>query len=213
METYSVNIISKTIEEARALQAMDLDLKYRAARRTAPARFVTPGILNSDQLDALLAAGYKVDVVADMTQVAKQRRLEISKVNRFADAQSVRDFDTRNVMGYMTTAEIDSAMHDYSRHLNAIIQILEEAGFLYGLKPSDKGMLASRIYGENSLIVTEALYQGYAWAYRRVFSHASIWRRRPRQLAAVPAYLGMSYLYKKSNRFWWAASNMACSKW
>jgi len=57
--------------------------------------------------------------------------------------------------------EIDTAMQDYTRHLHSIIQVLEEAGFLYGMKPSDKGLLASRIYGENSLILSEALYQGW----------------------------------------------------
>ncbi len=57
--------------------------------------------------------------------------------------------------------DIDAAMHDYTRHLHSIIQVLEEAGFLYGMKPSDKGMLASRIYGENSLVLSEALYQGW----------------------------------------------------
>jgi ATP-dependent RNA helicase HelY len=57
--------------------------------------------------------------------------------------------------------EIDAAMNDYTRHLHSIIQVLEEAGFLYGMKPSDKGLLASRIYGENSLILSEALYQGW----------------------------------------------------
>jgi ATP-dependent RNA helicase HelY len=57
--------------------------------------------------------------------------------------------------------DIDAAMHDYTRHLHSIIQVLEEAGFLYGMKPSDKGLLASRIYGENSLILSEALYQGW----------------------------------------------------
>jgi hypothetical protein len=46
------------------------------------------------------------------------------------------------------------------------------------------------------------LEEGYAWAYRRVFSHRSIWRRRPAQWGAVLQYLGMSYLYKKSNRLW-----------
>ncbi len=46
------------------------------------------------------------------------------------------------------------------------------------------------------------LYRGYAWAYSRVFSHRSIWRRRPARLSAVLPYLGMSYLYKKSNRLW-----------
>jgi hypothetical protein len=48
----------------------------------------------------------------------------------------------------------------------------------------------------------DELEQGYAWIYQRLFSHASIWRRRPEDVRAVPAYLAMSYLYKRSNRFW-----------
>jgi radical SAM superfamily enzyme YgiQ (UPF0313 family) len=48
----------------------------------------------------------------------------------------------------------------------------------------------------------EELEQGYAWMYRRLFSHASIWRRRPEDWRAAPAYLAMSYLYKRSNRLW-----------
>jgi radical SAM superfamily enzyme YgiQ (UPF0313 family) len=48
----------------------------------------------------------------------------------------------------------------------------------------------------------EELEQGYAWIYERLFSHASIWRRRPADWHAVPPYLAMSYLYKRSNRFW-----------
>ncbi|MEX0713637.1 MAG: radical SAM protein [Pirellulales bacterium] len=48
----------------------------------------------------------------------------------------------------------------------------------------------------------EELAEGYAWCYRRLFSHRSIWRRRPCDFRAVPAYLAMSYLYKRSNLFW-----------
>jgi radical SAM superfamily enzyme YgiQ (UPF0313 family) len=48
----------------------------------------------------------------------------------------------------------------------------------------------------------EELENGYAWAYRTLFSHRSIWRRRPTQASAVLPYLAMCYLYKKSNRFW-----------
>ena len=53
----------------------------------------------------------------------------------------------------------------------------------------------------------EELEQGYAWIYQRLFSHASIWRRRPtvstwKDWQAIPLYLAMSYLYKRSNRFW-----------
>jgi radical SAM superfamily enzyme YgiQ (UPF0313 family) len=46
------------------------------------------------------------------------------------------------------------------------------------------------------------LADGYAWCYERLFSHASIWHRRPRDPRAVLPYLAMSYLYKRSNRMW-----------
>ena len=48
----------------------------------------------------------------------------------------------------------------------------------------------------------EELEHGYAWIYQRLFSHASIWRRHPADWRAVPPYLLMSYLHKRSNRFW-----------
>ena len=48
----------------------------------------------------------------------------------------------------------------------------------------------------------EELEQGYAWIYERLFSHASIWRRRPEDWRAATPYWAMSYLYKRSNRFW-----------
>src|SRR3984885_3319829 len=46
------------------------------------------------------------------------------------------------------------------------------------------------------------LAEGYAWLYRRLFSHASIWKRRPVQASATLPYLGMSYLYKRANWLW-----------
>jgi hypothetical protein len=48
----------------------------------------------------------------------------------------------------------------------------------------------------------EELEQGYSWIYERLFSHASIWRRRPEDWRAAAPYLAMSYLYKRSNRYW-----------
>jgi radical SAM superfamily enzyme YgiQ (UPF0313 family) len=51
-------------------------------------------------------------------------------------------------------------------------------------------------------LTPEGLAEGYAWCYERLFSHGSIWRRRPADWRAVPPYLAMSYLYKRSNRLW-----------
>src|SRR6202162_1652768 len=51
-------------------------------------------------------------------------------------------------------------------------------------------------------MTAEELEHGYAWIYQRLFSHTSIWQRRQEQWQAIPLYLAMSYLYKRSNRFW-----------
>lgn len=48
----------------------------------------------------------------------------------------------------------------------------------------------------------EELLLGYDWIYRRLFSHGSIWRRRPDGAASVLTYLAGCYLYKRSNRLW-----------
>jgi len=48
----------------------------------------------------------------------------------------------------------------------------------------------------------EQLTDGYAQCYRRLFSHRSIWCRRPSGVRAVLPYLAMSYLYKRSNWLW-----------
>ncbi len=48
----------------------------------------------------------------------------------------------------------------------------------------------------------EELAEGYAWLYRRLFSPASIWARRPEDARAVLPYLASSVLYKKTNRLW-----------
>jgi radical SAM superfamily enzyme YgiQ (UPF0313 family) len=51
-------------------------------------------------------------------------------------------------------------------------------------------------------MTAEQLQEGYGWCYHRLFSHGSIWRRRPHDPRAVAPSLAMSYLYKRSNLFW-----------
>jgi radical SAM superfamily enzyme YgiQ (UPF0313 family) len=61
----------------------------------------------------------------------------------------------------------------------------------------------------------EELEEGYAWLYARIFSHGSIWRRRPEDPAAVLPYLAMSYLYKRTNHVWprVIAANLTHAVW
>ncbi len=52
------------------------------------------------------------------------------------------------------------------------------------------------------LMSAEALEEGYGWCYQRLFSHRSVWQRRPHDVKAIAPYLAMSYLYKRSNWLW-----------
>ena len=45
--------------------------------------------------------------------------------------------------------------------MHALRGVLAELGFLEGAIPTEKGLLASRIYGENSLIITQAIADGW----------------------------------------------------
>jgi radical SAM superfamily enzyme YgiQ (UPF0313 family) len=51
-------------------------------------------------------------------------------------------------------------------------------------------------------LTSDELLLGYDWLYRRLFSHASIWARRPEARSDLWTYLAGAYLYKHSNRLW-----------
>jgi radical SAM superfamily enzyme YgiQ (UPF0313 family) len=61
---------------------------------------------------------------------------------------------------------------------------------------------AAHVVFQPKQMTPEELLLGYDWLYRRLFSHASIWRRRPTTTMAALTYLAGCYLYKRSNRLW-----------
>ena len=60
----------------------------------------------------------------------------------------------------------------------------------------------SHVVFEPRRMRAEELQAGYQWCYRQMFSLGSILRRCPRSVEDVPAYLAMSFLYKRSNFLW-----------
>lgn len=94
----------------RALEKFDLDLKYRAAQQLAINRLMVPGILTDEQIQQVEVAGYTVEAISDLSQVAVERAQEVSLVNRFAGARGISAFEERAVMGYMTAEEVESAL-------------------------------------------------------------------------------------------------------
>jgi ATP-dependent RNA helicase HelY len=67
--------------------------------------------------------------------------------------------EVRDLQARIRASEQDAerSQGEYRRRMHALRGVLGEIGFLDGAVPTEKGLLASRIYGENSLIITQAI--------------------------------------------------------
>ena len=71
--------------------------------------------------------------------------------------------EVHELQGRIRASEHDAerSQAEYRRRMHALRGVLGDLGFLDGAVPTEKGLLASRIYGENSLIITEAIADGW----------------------------------------------------
>jgi ATP-dependent RNA helicase HelY len=93
---------------------------------------------------------------------ARQRRLPVVRCPRFGE-HAARYGERHTLERELRQGErtIEEQSDEYQRKLRRLCRILTETGFLAGDKPTDKGLLASRVYGENTLLVTEAAWNGW----------------------------------------------------
>ncbi|MFN2465729.1 MAG: DEAD/DEAH box helicase, partial [Candidatus Dormibacteria bacterium] len=127
--------------------------RMRRARR-AHWKGAGAGTMSDDDFDKLKRRAAEVQKRHEKSTVRRCPNLRAHR-QREGELLELRDEIRR------TTEEIEGATHEYRDHLHALVQILEEAGFLYDRRPSEKGLLASRIYGENSLLISEAIHDGW----------------------------------------------------
>jgi len=106
-----VRITSKSYEELRDLDKFHLDLKKRTARQEDKDKFVVTGILNDDQVQQVKSAGYKVEILSDLSQVSKNLRNEVSKTNRFDQSKETASLkESAETGGYMNADEVETAL-------------------------------------------------------------------------------------------------------
>lgn len=104
----------------------------------------------------------------------RQHRLDLVRCPRFGEHLAIygelRTLERELRDGEAALAEQSQG---YARKLRRLCRILADTGFVAGDKPTEKGMFAARVYGENALIVIEAIWQSW-------FDHL-----RPEELCAV----------------------------
>ena len=92
----------------------------------------------------------------------RQRKLKVVRSPRFGEYLQ-RYGEIRNLQRELDAGEREATgqMDEYARKLRRLCRILTETGFLANNRPTDKGLFASRIYGENTILVAEAVWLGW----------------------------------------------------
>jgi ATP-dependent RNA helicase HelY len=92
----------------------------------------------------------------------RQRKLKVVRCPRFVEHLQqygeIRQLEREIRNGEQ---EVEGQADEYARKLRRLTRILLETGFLADEKPTEKGLLASRVYGENSVLVVEAVWLGW----------------------------------------------------
>jgi len=92
----------------------------------------------------------------------RQRKLKVVRSPRFGELlQKYSEIRTLQQELDKGKREVVGQMDEYPRKLRRLAKILDETGFLKKDKPTDKGLFAARVYGENTILVAEAVWLGW----------------------------------------------------
>ena len=92
----------------------------------------------------------------------RQRKLKVVRSPQFGEHLQ-RYGEIRGLQKELEAGEREATgqMDEYARKLRRLSKILTETGFLADNRPTDKGLFASRVYGENTILVAEAVWAGW----------------------------------------------------
>jgi ATP-dependent RNA helicase HelY len=92
----------------------------------------------------------------------RQRKLKVVHSPRFGEHLQ-RYGEIRALQKELEAGEREATgqMDEYARKLRRLSKILTETGFLADNRPTNKGLFASRVYGENTILVAEAVWAGW----------------------------------------------------
>src|SRR5260370_21933131 len=84
----------------------------------------------------------------------RQRKLKVVRSPRFGELlQKYGEIRSLQQDLDKLQREETGQRDDYPRKLRRLSKILDEAGFLAKNRPTDKGLFAARVYGENTILV------------------------------------------------------------
>ncbi|HYS97474.1 MAG TPA: DEAD/DEAH box helicase [Candidatus Dormibacteraeota bacterium] len=145
------------IEERR--RAIRIELKR--LRREAGAQRRGRGGRRTRAMSGPQRVSHRLEVEAKGL-LDRQRKLKVVRSPRFGELlQRYGEIRTLQQELDRGQREATGQMDEYPRKLRRLSAILSETGFLKNSKPTDKGLFAARVYGENTILVAEAVWLGW----------------------------------------------------
>jgi ATP-dependent RNA helicase HelY len=140
--------------ELRRLRREVRERPPRWSRRRGRRRGPPPAGPSNRQLHALELESREL--------LSSQRALRVTRCPRFGE--HVAQYGQIHALQQEVAAgerELSEQADEYARKLRRLRRILADTSFLRDETPTDKGLFASRVYGENTLLVTEAVWLGW----------------------------------------------------
>jgi hypothetical protein len=86
MKMFQAIIKAKTVAQMRALQKRGIDIsEHSAGRDEKDFLYKVDAIITKNDKQILEAEGYIVDIISDLSDIARARLKEVSRTNRFSE--------------------------------------------------------------------------------------------------------------------------------
>jgi carboxypeptidase T len=124
---YQAIIKANSSTQLRSLRELGIDIKEQSAFQDEnDYSYKVDAIVSDEDINRLESEGYIVEKVSNLTDIAKSRLEEVSKTNRFREANTMADLQTFAVAGgYKTVEEIEEALIKFNEMNPDLVELLE----------------------------------------------------------------------------------------
>jgi carboxypeptidase T len=127
MTMFEAIIKAKTAAQLRALRKLGIDIKdHSAFQDENDFLFKVDAIIANDDKQRLESEGYIVEIISNLSDLARTRLKNVSRTNRFSEANRMSDLEIFRIGGqYMNVEEIETELMKYSTIYPDLVELIE----------------------------------------------------------------------------------------
>jgi carboxypeptidase T len=126
MVKFLARITADSYEKLRDLDKYHLDLKKRTARQEENNTYTVSGMLTDQQIEQLKGMDYTIEILADLSEVSKNRKQEVSRANRFTKTKgAARISRDAAIGGYLNVDEVETVLINLANDHEEIVTLID----------------------------------------------------------------------------------------